>query len=112
MSVKYPDLSFTTYPDSEQSFPLMLNITATDAALIKQYQTAIQNEDFVSAQTYLSQIPQYVQKLLTADKLNTSFDTCVALERYFNERYSPAYIVSETQPSAQENGDYWFQIVV
>ena len=33
-----------------------------------------------------------------------------AVEKYFQARYSPAYVVSNTQPSAQENGDFWFQV--
>ena len=42
--------------------------------------------------------------------LNTINDTVVAVERYFNERYSPAYIVSETMPTNQQDTDFWFQV--
>ena len=43
MSVTYPDLTFTTFPDTEQSFVEMIDLTSSDGALMTQYQTAMQN---------------------------------------------------------------------
>ena len=100
----------TSYPGTIQTFPQMIDLTASDGALAQQYQTAMQAGNFTLAQQILAQIPNNQNKIITADYLNTINDTLVAVEKYFQARYSPAYVVSNTQPSAQENGDFWFQV--
>ena len=88
----------------------MIDLTASDGDLAQQYQTAMQAGNLTLAQQILAQIPNNQNKIITADYLNTINDTVVAVEKYFQARYSPAYVVSNTQPSAQENGDFWFEI--
>ena len=88
----------------------MIEITAADGALIKQYQDAMIVGNLALAQNILEQIPNNQNKIITADYLNTINDTVVAVEQYFNERYSPAYVVSETMPTNQQNTDFWFQV--
>ena len=100
----------TLYPNSVQTFPQMIDLAASDGTLVQQYQTAMQAGNLTLAQQILAQIPNNQNKIITADYLNTINDTVVAVEKYFQARYSPAYIVSNTQPSAQENGDFWFQV--
>ena len=98
------------FPQQVQTFNQMQDISASDGALIAQYQTAMQAGNLTLAKQILAQIPNNQNKIITADYLNTINDTVVAVEKYFQARYSPAYIVSNTQPSAQENGDFWFQV--
>ena len=100
----------TSFPNSTQTFPQMIDLTASDGTLVQQYQTAMQAGNLTLAQQILAQIPNNQSKIITADYLNTINDTVVAVEKYFQARYSPAYVVSNTQPSAQENGDFWFQV--
>lgn len=100
----------TSYPNSVQTFPQMIDLAASDGTLVQQYQTAMQAGNLTLAQQILAQIPNNQSKIITADYLNTINDTVVAVEKYFQARYSPAYVVSNTQPSAQENGDFWFQV--
>ena len=100
----------TSYPNSVQTFPQMIDLAASDGTLVQQYQTAMQAGNLTLAQQILDQIPNNQSKIITADYLNTINDTVVAVEKYFQARYSPAYVVSNTQPSAQENGDFWFQV--
>lgn len=100
----------TTFPNAIQTFPQMIDLAASDGALAQQYQTAMQAGNLTLAQQILAQIPNNQSKIITADYLNTINDTVVAVEEYFQARYSPAYIVSNTQPSTQENGDFWFQV--
>ena len=100
----------TSYPNSVQTFPQMIDLAASDGPLVQQYQTAMQAGNLTLAQQILAQIPNNQNKIITADYLNTINDTVVAVEKYFQARYSPAYVVSNTQPSAQENGDFWFQV--
>ena len=100
----------TSFPNALQTFPQMVDLAASDGTLAQQYQTAMQAGNLTLAKQILAQIPNNQNKIITADYLNTINDTVVAVEKYFQARYSPAYVVSNTQPSAQENGDFWFQV--
>ena len=100
----------TSYPNSVQTFPQMIDLLASDGPLAQQYQTAMQTGNLTLAKQILAQIPNNQNKIITADYLNTINDTVVAVEKYFQTRYSPAYVVSNAQPSLQENGDFWFQV--
>lgn len=83
MSLTYNDLPLTSFPDSNDIFMQSLNITAMDAPLVKQYFTAVQNSDFVTAQAVFAQIPQGSQKILTAQGLNKFNQALMALERFY-----------------------------
>ena len=100
----------TSFPNAIQNFPQMIDLTASDGALVQQYQTAMQAGNLTLAKQILDQIPNSQSKIITADYLNTINDTLVAVERYFQTRYSPAYVVSNTRPINQETGDFWFEI--
>lgn len=100
----------TSYPSSIQNFPQMIDVTASDGALVAQYQAAMEAGNLSLAKQILAQIPQNQNKIVTADYLNTINDTVVAVERYFQDRYSPAYVVSASQPAHQNATDFWFQI--
>ena len=100
----------TLFPGAIQTFPQMIDLTASDGALAQQYQAAMQAGNLALAKQILAQIPNNQNKIITADYLNTINDTVVAVEKYFQARYSPAYVVSNIQPSAQESGDFWFQV--
>ena len=96
MSVTYTDLTYTTFPDTEQSFVEMIDMTSSDGALMTQYQTAMQNGDFATARTVLAQIPNVNNKILDSVKMNTLFDTTVALERFYKTNVEP-YIETKQQ---------------
>lgn len=100
----------TSFPNQIQNFPEMQDITAQDATLVQQYQNAMQAGNLALAQQILSQITNNQNKIVTADYLNTINDTVTAVQKYFAARYSPAYVVSETQPIDQEKSDFWFQV--
>ena len=100
----------TLYPGAIQTFPQMIDLAASDGALIQQYQTAMQAGNLALARQILAQIPNNQNKIITADYLNTINDTVVAVEQYFRGRYSPAYIVSENQPAYHEATDFWFEV--
>lgn len=101
----------TVFPGAIQTFPTLQDITASDATLVSQYQSAMQSGNYAQAVQILNQIPNGQLKIVTADYLNTISNTLVALQDYFTEKYSPAYVLSETQPLAQDVGDYWFRII-
>ena len=100
----------TSFPNAIQNFPQMIDLTASDGTLAQQYQAAMQAGNLTLAKQILAQIPNNQSKIITADYLNTINDTVVAVEQYFQARYSPAYIVSDTQPQSQEKNDFWFEV--
>ena len=98
------------FPGAIQTFPQMIDLTASDGTLAQQYQIAMQAGNLALAKQILAQIPNNQNKIITADYLNTINDTVVAVEQYFKGRYSSAYIVSENQPAYQEATDFWFEV--
>ena len=100
----------TTFPNAIQNFPQMIDLIASDGTLVQQYQAAMQAGNLTLAKQILDQIPNSQSKIITADYLNTINDTLIAVEKYFQARYSPAYVVSETQPQGQEANDFWFEV--
>lgn len=102
----------TVFPGSIQTFPTMEDITPTDAPLVAQYQTALQQGNFESAQAILAQIPNASNKMANADLLNSVMDTVVAVETLFYSAGAAGsgYVVSETQPSVQLVNELWFQL--
>ena len=100
----------TSFPNAIQNFPQMIDLIASDGTLVQQYQIAMQAGNLTLAKQILAQIPNNQNKIITADYLNTINDTVVAVEQYFQARYSPAYIVSESQPAYQEATDFWFEV--
>ena len=98
------------FPSKIQTFPQMIDLAASDGTLAQQYQAAMQAGNLALAKQILAQIPSNQSKIITADYLNTINDTVVAMEKYFQARYSPAYIVSESQPAYQEATDFWFEV--
>ena len=77
----------TSYPNSVQTFPQMIDLSASDGALAQQYQAAMQAGNLALAKQILAQIPNNQNKIITADYLNTINDTVVAIETYFGSRY-------------------------
>ena len=100
----------TTFPNTTQIFPTMKDLTESDMAFVKQFQTATQNGNLAEAGAYLARIPDYQQKIISTNLMNTAWDTLTELQKYFYQKYSPAYVVSETVPENQEVGDYWFKV--
>lgn len=100
----------TNFPNSIQTFPTMLNMTASDADIVTRYQEAMQVGNLKQATSILAEMTDGDRKLITASLLNTLFDTSVAVQKYYATKFSNGYIVSATQPAGQENGDYWFKL--
>lgn len=100
----------TKFPGQIDTFPTMIDITADDAELVKQYQAAMEAGNYDVAQQVLAQIPNGQQKIISAGLMNDVLDGLTATEQYFGDRYSPAYIVSEAKPDYQEPTDFWFHI--
>ncbi len=83
MSVTYPDLTLTNFPENIDQFISWLDIVSTDGVLVKQYQDALKQGNMVLARQTLEQIPEYKRKILTANSLNQITQAMLALERFY-----------------------------
>lgn len=100
----------TNFPNQVDTFPTMLDITADDAELVKQYQDAMEAGSYDVAQQVLSEITDGQKKIISAGLMNDILDGLTAIEQYFGDRYSPAYTVSETEPPYKQVTDFWFEV--
>lgn len=82
MSTSYPDLNLTTFPEAVDTFVQMLDIVASDATNLAEYQSAMEAGNVIQANAALSNIANGTQKLLTAEKINKIFNSIEALERF------------------------------
>lgn len=97
MSVLYPDLPRTSFPNNLDSFVNYLNISVSDGPLIKQYFGAVQAGNEVLAQQIFAQIPSASQKILSADGLNKFNDCIAAIERFYNSDITPYLEQKQTE---------------
>ena len=86
----------TTFPGQIQTFPTMYDITSSDAALVAQYQSAMESGNQTLANQILAQIPQGTQKIITATDLNTLSQAMLAIERFYLTDVEP-YIETQQQ---------------
>lgn len=98
------------FPQEVVTFPTMKDITISDGSLITAYQQAMEAHDLTRAEEILHMIPEYEKKIVSANLLNSLTQLGMDLETFYLDRYSPAYIVSATQPGTQGKYDFWFEI--
>lgn len=89
MSTSYPDLTLTNFPEAVDTFVQMLDIVASDATNLAEYQSAMEAGNVVQANAALSNMANGAQKLLTADKINKIFNSIEALERFLGTDIVP-----------------------
>ena len=89
MSTTYQDLTYTTFPDTIQSFVEMEDITSGDASALDAYQTAMRAGDFQAARQALASMTNANNKIIDATKINTLNDTLIALERFYKTDIEP-----------------------
>lgn len=83
MSIQYPDLNLVLFPDGEDTFTQMIDITASDGPLIQQYMDAINKGNQTLASQIFNQIPSGSQKIIRAAILNKISQAIQALERFY-----------------------------
>lgn len=87
------------------------NITAQDASLVAQYQTAMLAGDIQRANAILVTIPNYAQKIINADFLNSLIDDVRNLQTTIREAYNPSITVSTSAPTTPQVNDYWWEVI-
>lgn len=84
MSVLYPDLDFTSYPDSLDNIALKSNITSNaEASLVAQIQAYILAGNFSAASSLMADNPVLATKIFSANDYNQLRDALLALERFY-----------------------------
>ena len=104
MSTLYQDLDFTNFPNALDNIALKSNITnAADAQLVSQIQTAILDNDFVTAANLLNSNPYLSGKIFNANDYNQIRDALIALERFYkNDIYN---YIADKQATWENNID-------
>ncbi len=102
MSILYPDLSRTSFPESIDNFTKFLDILAADGPVVKLYQEAMQKGEEAKANEILQQIPAYRQKIVTAEDLNKFIDAAQAVERFYK---------TDIKPYAEKKQQEWKEII-
>ena len=60
----------TNFPNAKDSFPTMKDVTAADAILLAQYQSAMQAGEIAKAKQLLAQMTDGANKVIAAEYLN------------------------------------------
>lgn len=102
MSVLFPDLNLTNFPESVDQFLAFLNITAIDGPLIAQYQTALQAGNTTLANQILAQIPSGTQKIIKATDLNKLTQAILAVERFYK---------TDIEPYVEDKQTEWLSVI-
>lgn len=89
--------STSTFPQQIDVLPQWMNITQSDASLLKLFQTEMKNGNFTKANEYLSQIVNYDKKLLSASKLNKLSDCIGAIENFYTREIQPYITTKQTE---------------
>ena len=93
----------TVWPsEGVDNFTTFMNITATDGALIAQYQSYMEQGNTAQANEILAQIPQGTQKIIKATDVNKWTQAILALERFY---------ISDIEPYIQQQQEDWQAIV-
>lgn len=79
----------STFPTTIDNIPQWLNVTSTDSTLLNEFQTAIRSGDFATANTKLTQIQNYSQKIINADNVNKLRDCILKLEQFYGTDVEP-----------------------
>lgn len=102
MSDTYKDLPFTSYPNSIQSFVTMQDILASDGPNVKGFQDAMEVGNIQLAQQFYNSITNANTKFVDAAKMNALFQTCVAVQRFYQ---------NDVKPYTEQKQDEWQDII-
>ena len=103
MSLSYPDLNLTNFPEAVDVFVQMLDIVASDSTNLAEYQSAMEAGNIIQAHEALANITNGAQKLLTAEKINKIFNSVEALERFLASDIVPYITQLQTNWQAEIN---------
>ena len=80
---KYEDTPLTNFPDSEDNWARMSDVTATLLSAALQYNEYWENGEIDAANDLLDENPNLKNTIFNADKWNKLRDAIIAIERYY-----------------------------
>jgi len=83
INLKYDDLPLTNFPESEDNWSRMSDLSASLLAVAKQYEDLYSAGDITSANNLLNQYPDLKDALFTPERWNELRDAIISLERFF-----------------------------
>ena len=87
----------SSFPNSKDTFTPFMDVTSSDATLLKNYQEAKQNGNETLANQYLTQITDYDKKVLTAEKFNKQNDALNNMEQFYGTDIQPHIITKQAE---------------
>lgn len=103
MSQTYPQFPDTSFPDAVQVLSKYLDITQSDLSKYNSYIEYITQGNLNAAQNVLATMDDYVNKTITAEKLNKITDTVMAIQTL--------YTGEEWQNRVQTKQNEWLAII-
>lgn len=97
MSQSYPQFPLTNFPQNVDTFLPFLNISPSDLNLLKQYQTALENNDPATAQSVFALIPNGIQKIVNSTNLNQLREAVLAMEQFYKTDVKPYITNKQTE---------------
>jgi hypothetical protein len=95
MSATYPQYPHSNFPDELDSWEEFLDIVASDATLLNQYQQYVLAGDMENAQYIYRQIPNADRKFIGALVMNQFADAIMSLEQFYGDGGFIDYITSK-----------------
>jgi len=83
INLKYDDLPLTNFPESEDNWARMSDLSASLLAVAKQYEDLYGAGDITSANNLLNQYPDLKDALFTPERWNELRDGLIAVQRLF-----------------------------
>lgn len=81
----YPDLPRSSFPEKEDTFPLMSDVDASKLTLVHQYEEYARAGNIQACNQLLTSYPELESCLFNAQKLNKLRDAVIATQRYYLE---------------------------
>jgi len=81
----YPETPLATFPDGYISVPKLTAPSSAEAALIVQYNEALEQGDYATCQQILTNNPNLNNCRITVDAYNTIIDEIKSIEIYYNQ---------------------------
>lgn len=86
MSMTYPDLIYTNFPDElSDTFDYLSDLSADQIALANQYKLYLTYNDLASAKQLLADNPSLKSTMIDAEKINKLIDAIKAMQRLYKE---------------------------
>ena len=85
MSMTYPDLIYTSYPEISDTFDYLSDLSADQIALANQYKLYLTYNDLASAKKLLADNPSLNLTMINAEKINKLIDAVKATQRLYKD---------------------------